>query len=185
MTEKKTGLVGWGIALVVMILLAIGIAVVFRSEETYISGGDTTTRMVSAECVATDRVEDFFFSNKNAQRLSVKIKMIFKESVLDNISFDSEGTYNNNDDAETATAKLHADYNIYMADEGVNPEIYNPVFSSNKTKANISLYASYDKIDQPVAKIFFLDLEELPKEKFDMTNLKQYYESKGFTCKSY
>ena len=183
--KKKTrAWVGWWITAIVMVALALVIAVVFRTEETYVSGGETTVNISSVECVSST-AETLLFDSKDAQRVENEIKMTFKSDYLDNISYNYTGTFNNNESAEVMKSNFHANYNMYMGKNNVDPEILNPIFADIKTKVNISLYVARDKMNQVIADLFFLTADDIArKEDFTASKLKKIYESKGFTCKN-
>lgn len=111
---------------------------------------------------------------------------MFTDKKVKEMSYRYDGTFNSDDAAESAKAAMHADYNKYMSANGVYQETLNPVFSSHKSKLVISLYAETKKINQTIAKLFFINDDEYKKTgDFTLEDFKKFYELRGFSCKNH
>lgn len=173
------------IAALVLVVGAVILAIMWlltNRHETKISNTINTDNYSSLICESNSPEEPFFVS-KSVQRFTHELKVMFNNGHLNDISYRYEGTYNSNDVAETAMAEMHADYNKYMSGGGVYQEKLNPVFATDKTKTRISLYAEPDKLNNVVARLFFLGEDDLNKlGSYSQSDLKELYEKKGFSC---
>ena len=191
---------------IMIVVLALFIAVwLFGGNTTYIegSGGAPEDKMATLNCeldgldVEGEDVDDeadnesggesddkkAFFVSKSVQRYNHEIRVVFKNQRPDAWQYHYNGTYNSNDSAEAAEAALHADYNIYMGENDLEQSSLNPVFSTIKSKVQISLYGDEKTITPATARFFFLESDEL-NNIFDSTidDLKKDYEDDGFSC---
>lgn len=167
-----------------LILGAIPILVWFLTNrsETIITE-DTVQASVSALQCSSNKSEDAFFLPEKVQRYEHKIKVLFKNDAIDAISYNYEGTYSSNNEAEDEMSKFYADYNIYMVSQNLDAQSLSPNLSAVKTKVTISLYADRKKMNSGTLPIFFLDGEDLEKiEKFGEEEFEEYYKNKGFSC---
>ena len=180
--KEKKALIGAILFAIIAATIGIAVWLLTNKTETYISGGNQGFNVSSLTCMASHPTNPFFISSA-AQNYEHKLKLIFNNDVISGISYNFEGTYNMVAIAETAAAEMHAQYNKYMGKYGVSAEKYNPVFSSTKTKANVSIYAESAKLNRAVAVIFFITDEEFAKiNDYKAEDFKKNYESKGFHC---
>ena len=186
MSENKKSRID--IVKTVVLMLIVGavcltIWLLTNQRETRISTTTETGNYGSLICTSSSPSEPFFVS-KNVQRFTHEVTAMFTNEHLKDVSYKYEGTYSSTGTAETAMAELHADYNKYMANGGVYQEKLNPVFTTDKTKVRVSLYAEPEKLNSVVAKLFFLSDDDLSKlSKYSQNDLKKVYEKKGFSCK--
>lgn len=183
--KKESGYLIAGTFILATIIVLILVVVWFftNNHETIISEEFNQGAVSSLECSSTDD-EDAFFSSEAAQRFEHIIKILFYDENLKETSYRFNATYNSDSMAEKNKVKLHADYNKYMSAVGLNSESLNPVFSMDKSKLMVSLYAEAKKLDSAVARLFFIDTDDYAKiSDYSVDDFSKMYESKGFTCK--
>lgn len=185
MSEKKASRIDIFKTVVLMVIVAVVVLVIWfltSGSETRISTEYSYGDLGSLQCTS-ENPSDAFFVSKNVQKFTHEIKVMFTENYIKEISYRYEGTYNSESVAETAAAEMHADYNIYMGNNGINQEGLNPVFMTDKTKARVSLYAESSKLNGTVARLFFISGDEFGKlSDYSRDDLKKMYVSKGFSC---
>lgn len=173
------------IAVLASIVGAIALIVIWLLTNQHETRVSTTTDMgnySSLICTSSSPNEPFFVS-KNVQRFTHELTIMFTNEYLNDMSYKYEGVYNSEGTAETAMSEMHVDYNKYMATGGVYQEKLNPIFMTDKTKVRISLYAEPEKLNNVVARLFFLSDEDLSKlGEYSQDDLKELYEKKGFSC---
>ena len=168
--------------------LAVGLVALVVCLLTYKQETHTTTDIKEGdygalECNSSEPEEPFFVS-QGVQRFTHEIKIMFAGDRVKEMSYRYDGTYNSDETAEHAMAIMHKDYNKYMESYALNSESLNPVFSENKSKITVSLYAESKKVDTAVARLFFIQGEDFDKlNDYKPEDYKKMYESKGFTCK--
>ena len=182
MEEKKRRIRYIAIALVLFIIVIILIFLLKRSETRF--SDDTAKDEISALDCKTGPIEDGFFVSETANSTSNELKITFKNQKMDKIYYSYYGVYRSEDVANADDTHLHAKYNIYMGENGVEQGSLNPNYSVVKTKYHISLYVDdYDKINPVTAKFFFIDKEDIEEfNSYPIDTLKSYYEKKNFKC---
>lgn len=183
--NKKSRIDTVSIAVLASIVGAVTLIIIWLLTNHHETRVSTTTDMGnygSLACTSQNPDEPFFVS-KNVQRFIHELTVMFTNEHVNDFSYRYEGTYNSEGAAETAMAEMHASYNKYMASGGVYQEKLNPVFMTDKTKVRISLYAEPEKLNNVVARLFFLSDEDLSKlGDYSQSDLKELYEKKGFSC---
>ena len=183
--ENKNRLIVIKTIALIILIVAIGIVIwlLTARHETHISTTTGSSDYRSLECSAA-HPDDPFFAPETAQKISHDVSILFTDDNLKEISYRFEGVYNTEEKAEFNKVKMHADYDKYMVSGGLNQEILNPVFSIDKTKVRISLYAEAKKVNSVVARLFFMTGDDFEKiSEFKPEDYRKMYESKGFTCK--
>lgn len=168
-----------GIVLVA-VALGLGCYLWLNGSETRHSQSVEKYAISSLDCTAS-QPNDAFFAEKNAQKRSHKVKITFREDKADKITYTYEGTFSDNTTAEAVSSRFHADYNIYMGDNGLNPESLAPTFSAADATTYINLYGSYDKLNSATEKLFFLTNDEYSGGQ-SSSYLERVYGTKGFSC---
>lgn len=181
MTEKRRSKTGWiigGVVVVAVILLSI----LLWPKGSYVSDGGRVTKVIALDCKAT-YLEDAFFKSEVAQRSTHEIRAIFKDNKFADISYIFEATYNSSEAVESENARLHADYNIYMSENGQSQELLEPSFANIKSKLKITLYGNKKRLNSVTAKLFFLDIEGAQNiDKYSVDELEKVYKKKSFSC---
>ncbi len=181
--EKNNSAIVRILAIIVLVGLIIMVAWILSNgketrETTEVGQGD-----YNALTCTSSTVENAFFASSDAQRFSHEVKVLFYGESLKELSYRYDGTFSSNSVAENVEAWMHADYNMYMGKNGVYQESLNPVFSVNKSKLIVSLYAEAKKFNLAVAKLFFVDEENFAKlDSYKANDYKKMYEEKGFSC---
>lgn len=172
----------WIVIIAVSIGLGVAVFMLFRGEETHISTGTVETLIKSLVCNATNPKNPFFVSD-TAEEFNHEIKVTYHGETADKISYIYDGTYASNNMADTAGAALHADYNIYLGENGVYQESLYPTFSVVDNKLKVSLYADYKKLSSVTARLFFINAEEFHDlNNYSAEELGNLYAEKGFSC---
>lgn len=185
MSEKKNNksLIIRGISLILVICF-IGIVIwllTYSRETTTITNHDNSVSS-SLECNSSHPVEPFFHSSNSTKAKHV-IRLLFKNDVLNEMSYDYDASFETEDDATYAEAVLHAKYNQYMGEHRLYKDDYSPSFNVIENKVRMSIYADGKKITKSVLPLFYI-----PDENFEELNdlkpkdLKNIYAKQGFTC---
>lgn len=187
MSEKNKSsqvpIVAIGLLMGIIILIGVAVWLLTNRNETYTTSTSDESNYSALECTSS-HPDDPFFVSETAQRYTHSLKALFTDDTLNEMSYRYEGTYDSNEGAKHAEAWMHGDYNQYMVAGGLNEESLNPVFSIDKSKVIISLYAEKKKINNTVARLFFINDEEYVKiGKYTPDNYRKMYEARGFTCK--
>ena len=163
-------------------LVAWGLYSFFNGNETYVSGGNEGESVSALDCKATAVSNPFFVSN-TAQSVTHEIKVTFADGKANKLSYNYYGTYETPALAETANATLHADYNIYMGENGLSAERLYPTFVAVDNTVKINLFAEKGKLDVPTGKIFFLKADEaVDFFTYSSTVVSKIYNVQGFNC---
>lgn len=175
----------WSLVAVIIVVVAVIVALVlignlvFKNQEQRISSNEGQTVVRSMDCVAK-QPQDAFFQDELATEAEHEIKVTYRNNDANKISYVYDGEYATFNDAEDAEAKLHADYNIYMKDLA---DSFSPNFSVIEDELKVSLFADAYDLGSATARMFFITPEEFENmEDYNIDDLKQIYESKGFQC---
>jgi len=174
-----------GILILIIGLILIIIWLLTFEKESISTTEPENTNYASLECTSSSPTNPFF-SSSTVQRFTHEIKVLISNNKIKEMSYRYDGTFNSSDAAESARAWMHTDYNKYMQANNVYQEILNPVFSVQKSKVTVSLYAESKKINLTVARLFFIDENDFESiDDYTAEDLKKLYESKGFSCQNY
>lgn len=176
-----------GIVFVFIVVIIVGIILWFilNKSETYTSEDIKYGNNSSLSC--TSNSSDYaFFKTDSALDHTHKVVALFRDDKLHDLSYEYDGNYETNAGADNAMDVMHADYNIYLGNKGVDSESLSPVFSNNGNKTKVSLYADSGKLNIITAPLFFISDEEFYSlSKYGSKDIKNNYESKGFKCEYY
>lgn len=183
--KEQKKIIDIGILILIIGIILMIIWILSFKKESVSTTEPQNNNYASLECTSSSPTNPFFTST-TVQRFTHEIKVLFSDQKIKEISYRYDGTYNSNEAAESAKAHLHAEYNKYMARNGVYEETLNPVFSTNKSKLMVSLYAETKKINPTVARLFFISADDYQTiDNYTAEDFKKLYESKGFSCKNY
>lgn len=187
--EKKSNKKSvYGIIGVFCIVLAIVLAIVFilsDHHETRTTVNKDEEDMTSMDCNTNELSENVepFFDYGDPVTTAHEIKTVFRNDKLDVVTYKYNGTYDSEKLAEEEMSSMHAQYNKYLGEHGIDQSVANPNFSRNNETVNIALYLEKDKLDHYTAEIFFISDDEFATAKdFSKKTMKELYESKGFSC---
>ncbi|MBR3180079.1 hypothetical protein IKF57_00900 [Candidatus Saccharibacteria bacterium] len=182
--KKKSRMGSFIIIGAIGLIAVILIIILSQGKETYTSNGGQTVQVNSLTCSGSN-IDGALFVSDTAQRYTHEIKATVSSNKLREISYKFNATYNSREAVEDAKAVLMAKYNIYMDENGLVPEILNPVFSPLNSKLQVTLFAKREKIDRVTARIFFLTEDDIEKiDKMNLADWERSYEKKGFSCQS-
>ena len=171
----------WIVAIAVSIALSVVAFMLFSSKETHILANTTETTIRSLVCSSADPKNPFFVSGTETN--NHELKVTYRGETADKISYNYDGSYASNSVADTAGSSLHADYNIYMGENGSYQDNLYPTFSVVDNKLKVSLYTEYGKINSVTAKLFFINAEEFHDlDNYSIEDLGNLYAEKGFSC---
>lgn len=178
--EKK---IKYIVLALVLILIALFILFFLNGTVTRTSEDISKDKISALNCKA-GRIEDGFFVSETANTSSNEIKVTFKNGEMDKIYYTFSGVYRSEDVAEADDTLLHAKYNIYMGENGIEQGSLNPSYSVVQSKYYLRLYVDdYDKINEVTRIFFFIDKEDLDKfNSYSLDTLESYYEKKNFRC---
>ena len=186
--EKKIGSLTIKILLLVLILAVVaGITWLLTNQiETRISKKVEENEYRLLECTIgsmTEELSPVIEPKELGESMGYDIKMVFENGELSKVSYTFEGVYASTQMAEKVRATLHADYNKYMGNSGIDAGILNPVFTYNKNNVNVSLFTDRKKLSSTVAPVFLISRDEYGRmNDFSLEKLQKLYEGKGFTC---
>ena len=171
-------------AAVVILVLVVGLVLVFlmNRTETRTWHDETTTTTGSLVCTNASPANAFF---KHDDEVSAehKIKVTFKGDQFDKLNYTYTGEFESNEEATSALSEMHADYNIYMGENGLDQEALYATFSPMENEGVINLYISRDDFNSATAKFVFLSNGEFKKMgKYSAEEVQKVYKNKGFTC---
>ena len=166
-----------------MALFFGGLALIFGQNETRTSKVIDNTTMGALHCTSTNPEEPFFAPDGVLEN-EHEIKITFNGDLADKFSYNYYGTFNSESIAEGARTRLHANYNIYMGNNGKDQESLYPTFDYVGEKVKINLFAEREKtLNLITAKLFFLSSGEVTNLKNNSADdLKKIYEKRGFSC---
>lgn len=184
-SKKKKIIVDAVIIAVIAAIITVTIFLLTYKKETRIiesyDDGDTS----SLVCTSRKNDNEFsFFYSETAIRTEHTLKLVYSDKIITKISYEYEGEYDTGENAEKDSGHLHAIYNIYLSDHGVDHEILSPVFQFTDNKALIRLYLDdYGKMNSAIGKVFYIGsgmIDSVGKNSPEET--KKIYENKGFSC---
>ena len=175
--------------LIVFIMVVALIVIVWfflnNGTETKTSSSITNSEVSLLRCTFGD-TENAFFTSRTSLNHEHEIKVMARDNVMSEMTYNYNATYNSERAAEDDDARMHADYNFYMGDNNTDPESLNPVFSPVKQKDKITLHLKMEKLNAVTGKLFFLSSEDISdirtKKNFEIGDLEKLYKSKGFSC---
>ena len=178
--KKKNWLVVGGILLVLLIII---LYILMNGNETRTSDDEESESVSALVCAIGNREEAFFYST-TANTVTNEIKATFKKGQFDKLFYTYKGVYRSEDLANEEEARFHADYNIYMGHNDLQPNSLNPTYSVPGNKIVLSLYTDdYSKINRITSEFFFISPDDIEKYRnYSLDEMKNYYENKDFAC---
>lgn len=184
--KKKKKLIIYAIMIALIIgFVALIIILLTFEKETHTYKKYEYDDMSALVCVLqSNDADNDFFSSDGASDVKHTIKLVYSNNLIQKMSYEYNGFYDSEENARKDSGELHAKYNIYMGDHGVNHDILAPVFQNNNNKALIRLYLDdYGKMNSTIAKLFYIGngmIDTISKNSLDET--KKLYENRDFSC---
>lgn len=170
------------VVVIVSLILSVLIMLLLNGSETHTSSQSEGVKISSLYCESGAPVDPFFVS-PGVINPKHELKVTFRAGELDKISYNFYGTYSDNKTAETASSRLHADYNIHMGQNDVYQEIYYPTFVATGNSVKVNLYADKGTVKPATAKIFFLNSEQYANmNSYSSDDFTKVYADRGFSC---
>lgn len=170
-----TALIAGAIALVIFVLTNK------KEVHTYVNRNDGKTMSLVCNIRNNDNA---FFASETSIEMDHAIKFVYRDGVVDKISYEFDGVYDTADKAKEEVGAMHTNYNIYMGDHGVDHEILTPIFQYEGEKARIRLYLDdYRKMNSVIGKVFYIGSGiQDTVAKGSAEDTKKIFENKGFSC---
>ncbi|MBQ3263782.1 hypothetical protein IJH06_01585 [Candidatus Saccharibacteria bacterium] len=183
--EEKSNMKVWLVVasvLVVVALCVVGMVLLLRGSETRETGSKETYAISALTCT-TRSAEDAFFSLDSAISSEHTIKMTFKDEKPDKVSYSYVGEFSTAELAEKASSSYHANYNVDMGGNKMNPEKLTPAFVATDKTVKINLYSAVNELNATTAKFFFLTADEQRNlSTYSEKTIQKIYENVGFKC---
>ena len=145
------------ISLIIIIVCALVFLLTYQKETTDKSILKTASQ-TSLICNANNPAAPFFSDDK-AVNSSHDLRLTFRNDAISELYYAYKADFTTNDLATAASGSLHAKYNIYLSEKGVDAEKYSPTFSVIDNNLQITIYATQSSFNSAVAKLFFIDSE--------------------------
>ena len=185
-SKKKNSATIWGvIAIVVPIITLIGVGcyLLMRGTETRESNNNDSYSISALICEADSPIEAFFLTDVESSTLHT-IKVTIKDDKPDKISYTYVGKFETEAIADKVESSFHANYNIDMGENGLDPESLTPSFAAVEKAVKINLYTTVDALNSTTEKFFFLTTGERRNIKNSSEkDIQKIYENVGFSCK--
>ncbi|MDO4747254.1 MAG: hypothetical protein Q4A70_02865 [Candidatus Saccharibacteria bacterium] len=181
--KKKKQIIYAVIIALIAGLIALIIFLLTYKKETHIYENYDDANLSSLACSITSTPESSFFEN-SAKSIKHEVKIVFTNDVIDKMSYEFRGEYESWSDADADEGVLHAKYNNYMGEHGLEHSMLTPIFQNVDGELKISLYLdSYKDMNSTIAKLFYIGEGSMNViAKNSITETKKYYEKKGFSC---
>ena len=173
-------------------ILGIGITIsgvvwvlsnIFAEKNTSLSlSENSVTAISSLHCVASSP-NNAFFGSRGAKDDRHEIKIAFRDNKPVDISYTLNAFFKNNDIARQMESTYIFNYNTYMSNKSTAAEALSPSFAVIDDKVKVNLYIEADKIDQSVAKMFFINSDQTNNFKnLPYREVSNMYNVQGFSC---
>ena len=181
--DRKNNYIAFAIVLCIVAILAVALSLLFGKKETKISEEKEDVTMGALYCKST-HPNDAFFVSETATKGEHEVKITFRGEGADKFSYIYYGTYGTENEADHDRSAMHADYNIYMGENGVEQGSLTPTFTYNGASTKINLFAERgSSLNAVTARFFFLSGDELDKVgEYSKDDLEKLYVKKGFSC---
>ncbi len=164
-------------------IVAFAVFLLTFKKETHVNESYQDTDLSSLVCISNNN-DSAFFSSDSANSVEHKIKIIYNNDSISEMSYEYEGVYDSDESAEHDSAVLHARYNEHMGHHDIDNGVLTPIFQTIDNKLKIRLYLdNYEKMNTVYGKLFYIGegiIETVAKNSIDET--KKIYENKGFLC---
>ena len=173
----------------IILALIFTIVVIFiilfsHNKETRTSKQSPKTNNAALYCKG-DVVDEPFFVQYNASSSMHEFKILFSDDKINILNYTYTADFPTAEQAINASALIHADYNIFMSKNNVDPESLQPTFSKIDNEVIVNLSADIESISSTTAKLFFLDNEQFKKiPTYSLDEIIDMYRKKGFHCES-
>lgn len=149
---------------------------------TNVSAEDNIETTSYLSC-STNSTHHLFFKPENMVSAEQLLKITFKNDRPNDVNYDFKSTFASSDWAKQADASMHAQYNIYMGDQGANAESLTPLFDHIDNVAHVNLYADKFEITKATAPFFVLSPDEVTDfYSSSSEQIQKIYQNKSFSC---
>ena len=182
-THKLITICSFSVAIISIFILFF--ANLLSERTSHETTGEAISSVDYLSCVSTEKIESVF-SVSNASKIENKVKILFKNDIINEIMYSLSGTYINETTMEKEGGHWQAEYNLYLGESGIKPSSIDSTIYHTKTNAWANLITKPENLNVATAKLFLLDENQLTNiGKAGMNTLKKYYEGKRFTCETH
>ena len=175
-------------AIIVAIIAVVIVLLTYKKETRTVEStehGETSALIcTSHDNTHDDENDKTFFYSDTAINVKHTVKYVYVNDKVDKLSYEYEGDYSSEEEAEKDSGHLHTRYNLYLGERGVDHEMLTPVFQNSGRKALIRLYLDdYRKMNAVIGRVFYIGngmVDTIGKNSAKET--KKIYENKGFSC---
>ncbi len=149
---------------------------------------ETTSEAISSvdylSCISTEKIESVF-SVSNASKIENKVKIVFKDDIINEIMYTLSGTYKDEPSMQKEGGHWQTEYNFYLSESGIKPDSIKSTISNTDTNAWVHLTTKSTNLNLATAKLFLLDKTQIADiSNAKMATFKKYYENNRFACET-
>lgn len=168
----------------ITVSVGIGVFLMLRGSESYTSVPGSEDVVGALVCRSQTQTNEILHI-KDEVSFESEIKITYRNESLDKIAYNYNGVFQDARRAEAAASSAHANYNIYMGNNGLSIDSLSPAFLASGKNLRIDFYSTISKLSNAEASLFFLTDEEIRDvQNLTTQRIQSFYESKGFTCKT-
>lgn len=168
--------------LILIVIIVLVILWLLRGKTTTHGQYPENVKNESLSCVSTDKAYEPA-NQISSDEKELKIDMIFYGTEkLSSASLKYTLTFASKNDAYSAEAFNHAEFNLSLQRRGYSSGLFNNKFTLMDNVLVLALRADADEIKEELAREYFLlDRSSLPTT---LSDFRIHYESTGFVCAS-
>ncbi len=152
------------------------------NNETRTSSYDEGDDLSALFCSSYDPADPFYVPPMAVENRH-EIRVAYNNDRPESISYVYTGKYNSTEDADSGDTNFHIEYDMYVGLVKSDKSKITTSFSDVGLESRESLFARVIDLDERIARLFFLNPEELNiLRQGESEQLKNAYENKGFIC---
>ena len=164
-------------------IVTIVLMVFFLPREIQVSDNSSKTTSIMSLVCRSDYLPRSFFFDANAEKQQYIVRAAYQDNKLSSISFGYTGIFGSEKEADNVESKMHAKFNLYMYDYGLDPEKYNPNFRNLANEARVELFSSVDNMSDAFARVVLSEDSNTDIfTKNEYKDLSEIYEKVGYSC---
>lgn len=169
---------------IVAFVVAIAIVVLMMNErETRFSTQHMPVKQTMLQCTAATPIAPFFFTSENTNSPNYTFKFLYNDDDITSASFTYKVSFASSEVAADELSRMQIKYYQYIEKTNISSNNLTPVFYRNNDDISISLYFEDRYLLPNISDLLSLTKDEATRLKeYDVQNLKEIYDSKGFAC---
>ena len=172
--------------LIIWIIICLGsigiISMLFYGKTTTNSSPSTAVSYSALICEKTTQDPSEVLTTSAPQSLTETISVVYRNDILDSLTFAYAGVYANASTASAAENELHSTYYRFIGPLDISISEYNNTYNVIDNTTTMTLKVPASNIKPDILPLFFLgdstNISSMSREDFDAV-----YRTKGFTCK--